>query len=366
MAKTEFVFNPYPVQYRAKYHQASQKWTEELKILEHAQNEAALPEDARRELQMRRNYGGDLPIVNYSTQYGFACFEGLKAYPTADGGMALFRPDQNAKRFFNSMEGMLMPGFPPELFVRAAHEMIQKSRELGFAPAFNKDWARDNFATARGTYLRPFSYSEGGFGINITKEPWVIMMAAQVGNYVELVECPSLVVSERVRASAHGTGWIKCSANYVTSILAKQEAHNKGHHEALFLDGAKRMYVEECSSCNVFFVMKNGVIVTPELGDTILPGITRASVIQLARDAGHTVEERAIGIDEAMHDAAECFSTGTAVGISHFGQITHGEKTARYGSGAMGDVTRELQKTLKMIQHGLLPDAHGWVQPVAS
>ncbi len=363
MSQAEFVFNPYPIRYQAKYSLETQGWHEEFHTLPHAENEDALSEKKREALLEERNYA-QLPLVNYTTQYGLSCFEGLKAYPQAQGGMALFRPNENAKRFYNSMQGIFMPPFPTNMFRDALHRVILNSRELGYTPAFEEAWKESNFATAKGIYVRPFSYSEGGLGVNISTEPWVIIVATEVENYFEIVDCPALLVSKRIRATAHGTGAIKCSANYLTSALAKQEAHNSGYNEALFLDGQEQAYVEECSSCNVFFVLEDDTIITPELGDTILPGITRDSVIRLARDAGYRVEERKVSITEVMENAKECFTTGTAVGVSHFGKLTYKDKSVEFGDGRIGAISQELQKTLKFIQHGLIPDKHNWLDKV--
>lgn len=360
MAHTHFVFNPYPIRYQAKYNLQEQNWHEEFQTLAHVKDEHVLPVREREALLMKRNYA-ELPLVNYSTQYGVSCFEGLKAYPHASGGMALFRPNENAKRFYNSMKGIFMPPFPPESFTHAVRRVICDSRALGYSPEFQETWKENNFATAQSIYLRPFSYSEGGLGVSISTEPWVIIMATEVGNYFEIVDCPSLIVSKRIRATVNGTGAIKCAANYLTSALAKKEAQDVGYNEPLFLDAEKRMYVEECSSCNVFFVLQDNTIVTPELSDTILPGITRDSIITLAHDAGYTVEERKISIDEVMKNARECFTTGTAVGVCHFGKLTYKNKTVQFGDGRIGAVSKEMQRNLKLIQHGLMPDVHNWL-----
>ena len=173
----------------------------------------------------------------------------------------------------------------------------------------------------------------------------------------------SAVTTDRIRAVRGGTGWIKCNANYVTPILAKKEAEAQGYMEAIFLDSEERTYIEEGSSCNIFFYLKNGTLVTPELQDTILPGVTRKSVLALAQDLGVQTEERKVSIDEVLSDAKEVFVTGTAAGIAHIESITHKEKTSDYGGGQIGELTFRLLKMLKGIQYGAIEDTHGWMIP---
>jgi branched-chain amino acid aminotransferase len=179
------------------------------------------------------------------------------------------------------------------------------------------------------------------------------------------------VITERIRATPKGTGWIKAASNYVISALAKHEAAEAGYMECIYLDAMERKYVEEGSSCNVFFRLSSGELVTPELGDTILPGVTRASVIELARDIGVKVTERKVAIDEVMADAAECFVTGTAAGVTPVESLSYNGKTAVFaagksgsGAGAVGELTASLRDTLKGIQYGALPDTKGWMLPV--
>lgn len=367
MAQASFSFNPYPFRYSAKYKTegSNEAWKETITELSHrGTEEQNLEAQERQRLIQERNAAGHFPFVNFSTQYGLGCFEGLKAYPQPDGTLALFRPEKNAERFYRSMEALYMPPFNREKFVSASKKILSLSYEKGFSPHFDKTWEATHFSTARTVYLRPFTYPESGLGLNISVNPWVIIYASEVGNYLEIKELPSLVVSDKIRATPNGTGWIKCNSNYVISILAKKEAVLKGFTETLFLD-SERKHVEECSSCNVFFVLKNGTVVTPPLGDTILPGITRESVIILARDMGILVEERKIPIDEVLSDAKECFATGTAVGVEHFGTLTYNEKTVTFGNGRIGETANLLQTTLKKIQYGLKEDTYNWLLPSA-
>ena len=212
-------------------------------------------------------------------------------------------------------------------------------------------------------YIRPFSYSEPAIGVSLSSNPWVVIVTTPVGSYFRPGNAKA-VTTDKARATPNGTGWIKCNANYVIPALAKTEAEAAGYMEVIFLDALERTYIEEGSSCNIFFHLKNGTLVTPELGDTILPGINRSSVIALAEELGVTTEERKISIHEAMEDAKEAFLTGTAVGVSYIESITHQEKTVVFGDGTMGELTMALQRTLKGIQYGSLEDNHGWMMPV--
>ncbi len=366
MKQAAFFFNPYPFRYFAKYksQDTDSTWKEEVEELANlGTEESQVSKERRAELAEERNYTGNFPMVNFSSQYGLSCFEGLKAYPQADGSFALFRPEKNAERFHTSMKALYMPPFPVEQFLTATKKLILLSRDKGFFPRYDAEWEKNHFSTALAMYIRPFTYPEGGLGLNISENPWVLMYISEVGNYLDIEEVPSLVTSEKIRATPHGTGAVKCSSNYVISILAKKDAKKAGFTEALFLD-MERKHIEECSSCNVFFVLNDNTIVTPPLGDTILPGITRDSAITLARDAGHTVVERKISIEEVFDNTKECFASGTAVGVEHFGKLTHKGKLKTFGDGTVGPVATYLQTTLKRIQYGLQEDKHDWLIPV--
>jgi branched-chain amino acid aminotransferase len=363
MAKAGFTLSIYPWAYIAKYDESL--WREEFQEKPHKTpvEEASLSEAARDMLLAQRNSFPDLPLVNYTTQYGMGCFEGLKAFPQKDGALKLFRPDENAKRFRRSMEGLMMPFFPEEMFVKAVTGTVRRNFDLGFAPAYNPAWEAGDFAEGHAVYVRPFTYSEPAIGLGLCHNPWVVVITTPVGSYFRPGNSKA-VTSEKVRAFPGGTGWIKCDANYVVPILVKKQAESEGYMEAIFLDAFEKRFIEEGSSCNIFFVMENGTLVTPQLGDTILPGITRASILQLAADMKLTVEERPISIDEVMESAAEAFVTGTAAGVSYFESITHKGKTKVFNGGKIGTATRELQVTLKGIQYGALEDRHGWMFPV--
>jgi branched-chain amino acid aminotransferase len=348
--------------YRAKYTQSG-GWKEEFLEKPHktSEEEAKLPAAEAAALSDSRNFFADMPLVNYTTQYGLGCFEGVKALPQKDGSLAIFRPGENGRRFQNSMEGLFMPPFPADAFVRALVEMVKRNAALGFRARYQSEWERDNFANADSIYLRPFTYTEGGIGVNISHEPWVVAVCTPVSSYFS-AGGNDAVVSERIRATPKGTGWIKADSNYVIAALAKEEAHRAGYMECVFLDSQEHRYIEEGSSCNIFFLLKSGELITPELGDTILPGITRKSIIEIARDMGITVREQKIDINEALSNAAECFVSGTAAGATPISSLTYnGKKTAFTFP---GELSASVQKTLKGIQYGILPDTKNWMVPV--
>jgi branched-chain amino acid aminotransferase len=214
--------------------------------------------------------------------------------------------------------------------------------------------------TADSVYIRPFTYAEGGIGVNICHEPWVMVINTPVSAYFTSGNSDA-VVTERVRATPRGTGWIKAASNYVMAALAKHEALEKGYMECVFLDATEHKYVEEGSSCNIFFYLKSGELVTPALGDTILPGITRASIIELARDRRVTVSERRISIDEVLRETKECFVSGTAAGATPIESLTYRKRKVVFNKGKVGDFTADIRDTLKGIQYGALPDTKGWL-----
>jgi branched-chain amino acid aminotransferase len=364
-----FALNSYPVTYRAKFSKAAEggqgAWTEEYLEKPHKTQaeEAAMSAAERSALENARNCYDDMPLVNYTTQYGLACFEGLKALPQKGGGLAIFRPDRNAARFYNSMKGLYMPPFPEDTFLAACVETVRRNAALGFRPQYKSEWEKDSFMSADSIYIRPFTLAEGGIGVNISHEPWVMVITTPVSAYFSGGNSDA-VVTERIRATPKGTGWIKACSNYALAALAKHEALDAGFMECVFLDSTNRKYVEEGSSCNIFFYLKSGELVTPELGDTILPGITRSSIIELARDRGVKVTERKITIDEALAETKECFVSGTAAGATPLSSLTWQGKKTIFNNGTVGELTAELRDTLKGIQYGVLPDTKGWLTPV--
>ena len=355
-----FTLNSYPVAYRAKY--SDGKWAEEFleKPHKNPEEETAMSAGERSKLETMRNCYDDLPQVNYTTQYGFGCFEGLKALPQKDGGLAIFRPDRNAARFYKSMEGLYMPPLPENVFLKACIETVRRNAELGFRVRYKEEWEKDSFISADSIYIRPWTLAEGGIGVNISREPWVMVVTTPVSAYFSGTSSDA-VVTERIRATPRGTGWIKAASNYTIAALAKHEAIKAGFMECVFLDSVNQKFIEEGSSCNIFFYLKSGELVTPELGDTILPGITRSSVIELARDKGINVSERKITIDEALASTSECFVTGTAAGVTPLTSLTYSGKKTVFSEGSTGELSSYLRDTLKGIQYGTIPDTKGWL-----
>ncbi len=359
-----FTLSMYPWVYVARF-AGEGRWEERYEEKPHKspEEESRLSDKERDALLARRNSFPELPLVNYTTQYGLGCFEGLKAFPQKDGSLKLFRPGENAKRFARSMAGLKMAVYPEARFVEAVRTVVGRNQKLGFAPAYEPSWEADDFESGHSVYLRPFSYSEPAIGLGLSHAPWVVIVATPVGSYFRPGNSKA-VTTDKVRAFPGGTGWIKCDANYVTPILAKKEAEDAGYMEAVFLDAREKRYLEEGSSCNIFVYLSNGKLVTPELGDTILPGITRDSVLTLAKDFGIATEVRRIGIDEVMESGKEAFVTGTAAGVSFLESLTHNGKTSVFAGGKIGELTKELQATLKGIQYGRVADKRGWMVAV--
>ena len=362
---SSFTLAMYPWVYKAQY-QDDGSWTETYDEKPHKSptEEAALPPEKRRALQGSRNSFPELPLVNYTTQYGMGCFEGLKAFPQKDGSLAIFRPDENGVRMARSMEGLLMPVYPADLFVEACVEATRRNHRLGFSPDYDPAWEKTDFVDGHAIYIRPFSYSEPGIGLNLSSKPWVVMVETEVGSYFDPEADAKAITTDKVRATPGGTGWIKCDANYVIPTLTKKSVQKQGYMEAIFLDAAEQRYVEEGSSCNIFFLLSNGTLVTPSLEDTVLPGINRKSVVDIARSKGVKVEERRVPIDEVMDDAVECFVTGTAAGVAYLESIEHHGTTRVFRDGKVGELTHELRSTLKGIQYGTVEDDFGWMVPV--
>jgi branched-chain amino acid aminotransferase len=357
-----FALALYPIAYRARFD--GKAWHEEFIEQPHKTpaEESKLSAAELGELNERRNYFAGVPLINYTTQYGMGCFEGLKAFPQKSGELKIFRPDENAARFARSMKGLGMPAFPEKLFVAACREVSGRNAALGFKPAYKAEWEEKGFASAESVYLRPFSYTEGGIGVGISQLPSVFIIANPVGSYFK-PGSTAAVTTEMIRATPKGTGWIKADSNYVISALAKKQAEDSGFMEVLFLDAVEHRYVQEGSSCNAFFYLKSGELVTPELGDTVLPGITRKSVIELARGLGVKVSERSVSIDEVLAEGRECFFTGTAAGVSFVESVTHKGKTAKFGT-KPGELTMKLQAELKGVQYGTVADKRGWMTKV--
>jgi branched-chain amino acid aminotransferase len=291
--------------------------------------------------------------------YAQEIFEGLKAYRLADGGIALFRPEANAARFNASAERLAMPTIPEGLFVSAVEELVKA----------DKDW----FPTVEGgsLYLRPFMFaSEAFLGVRPSKQYRFLVIASPAGNYFKSgVPAVSLWVSDYSRAAPGGTGAAKCGGNYAASLVPTAEAFARGHDQVLFLDAVERQWIEELGGMNLFFVFADGSLVTPPLGGTILPGITRESLIRLAREEGLTVREERYSLEQWQIDATsgaltETFACGTAAVVTPVGKVTSERDSFVIGSGGPGQLTQKLRERLVRIQRGEAPDPHGWVHRI--
>jgi branched-chain amino acid aminotransferase len=290
--------------------------------------------------------------------YAQEIFEGLKAYRTPDGGAALFRPDANARRFAESAERMAMAPLPEELFLASIRELVQRDR----------DWIPEGEGGS--LYLRPFMFaSEVFLGVKPASEYLYLVIASPAGAYFK-GGSPSVtlwVSDHYTRAAPGGTGAAKCGGNYASSLIAQKEAIAQGCDQVVFLDAVENRYVEELGGMNVIFVMEDGSIVTPPLGGTILPGITRNSLLTLARDKGITVREERYSIDQWKADAEsgklrEAFACGTAAVLTPIGRVRGNGYEFTIGNGGPGLLTEQLRGELTAIQRGAAPDVHGWVE----
>jgi len=292
--------------------------------------------------------------------YAQEIFEGLKAYRTGDGGAALFRPMENARRFQRSAERMAMPALPESLFLEALEQLI----------GIDRDWIPEGEGSL---YLRPFMFaSEVFLGVKPSSEYLFVVIASSVGAYFKTeAKAVSVWVSQTyTRAAPGGTGAAKCGGNYAASLLAQAEAIAHGCDQVVFLDAVERRWVEELGGMNVFFVFDDGTLVTPPLGGTILPGVTRASVIALARDRGIEVREEPYALDQWRSDAAsghlrEAFACGTAAVLTPIGVVRSADGDIAIGDGGPGAVTGTLRRALVDLQRGLAPDPHGWLHRVS-
>ena len=294
--------------------------------------------------------------------YAQEIFEGLKAYRLPSGEVAMFRPIANAERFQDSAERMAMPALPSDLFVQSLEQLIHVDRA----------WVPSD--ADKSLYLRPFMFANEPFlGVRPAKSFMYVVIACPVGGYFKGgAEAVSVWVSERYsRAATGGTGAAKCGGNYAASLLAQSEASAHGCDQVAFLDAAEHRWLEEMGGMNIFFVFNDGSLLTPPLGGTILPGITRDSLITLARAAGMTVREERYSFAQWREDAAsgrlrEAFACGTAAVVTPIGQLKFSGGEVLIGDGAhAGPTTKMLKDSLVQIQCGKSNDPYGWVHRVA-
>lgn len=289
--------------------------------------------------------------------YGQEIFEGAKAYYGKDDKMMMFRIHSNFERMNNSSRRMCIPELPVEEVINGLKELIK----------VDKEWIPREEGTA--LYIRPTIIATDPFlGVHASHTYLFYIILSPVGPYYKngLQPVRIMVEDTYTRAAVGGTGEAKCGGNYAGSLLAGDKAVSAGFDQVLWLDSKDRKYIEEVGAMNMFFVI-DGEVVTPELNGSILPGITRNSVIQLLKDNGYKVSERRISVDEVF-DAVkegkmdECFGTGTAAVISPVGVLAYKGKEYEINNQKMGKISEFLYKTLTELQHGFGDDVHGWVE----
>ena len=301
----------------------------------------------------------DDPMITMSEcacvlQYAQTCFEGMKAYTTEDGRIVTFRPDLNAQRMEDSCRRLEMPVYPQDKFVDAVVQTVKAN--AAYVPPYGSG------ATL---YIRPFMFGiDSIIGVKPANEYQFRVFTTPVGPYFKGGVKP-IRVSDVGRAAPHGTGDIKAGLNYAMSLHNIVDAHNKGYDENMYLDPASRKYVEETGGANFIFVTKDGKVVTPK-SNSILPSITRRSLMAVAKDyLGLEVEERPIAKEE-LKDFAECGLCGTAAVISPVGKIVDHDEEICLPSGMedMGPVTKKLYDTLTGIQMGRIEAPEGWIKEI--
>lgn len=293
--------------------------------------------------------------------YAQGVFEGLKAYRWADGSIVSFRAEANAARMRSSARRIAIPELPDELFIESLRQLI----------AVDKAWVPPA-GGEESLYLRPFVFAtEPGLGVRPANQYRYLVLASPAGAYFPRGIKPVTVwvSTEYVRASPGGTGAAKFGGNYAASLVAQAQAAQHGCEQVVWLDAGERRYIEEMGGMNIFFVFGSGGsarLVTPELSGSLLPGITRDSLLQLATDAGFAIEERKIDIDEwqkktAAGEITEVFACGTAAVITPIAHVKYGDAEFTVADGEPGEVTMALRDTLTGIQRGTFADTHGWM-----
>lgn len=291
--------------------------------------------------------------------YAQEIFEGMKAYRQPDGGMALFRPEANARRFNQSADRLAMPHLAEDLFLEAVRQLL----------AVDSDW----FPAVEGgaLYLRPFMIATEAFlGVRPAKQYKFMVIASPAGNYFKSgAKAVSIWISDFTRAAPGGTGAAKCGGNYAASLVPTGQAFSQGHDQVLFLDAVERKWVEELGGMNLFFVFDGGRVITPPLTGTILPGVTRDSLMTLLAEEGLVVSEAMYSIDQWREDAAsgklvEVMACGTAAVVTAVGKVAGHDGEFTIGAGGIGQTTAKLREKLVGIQKGEVADTHGWVMRV--
>jgi branched-chain amino acid aminotransferase len=292
--------------------------------------------------------------------YGQAIFEGLKAYRHDDGSIKSFRPENNARRFQTSAARMAMPALPEDMFLSSLEMLV------------NADQAWVSHDADKSLYLRPFMFStEVGLGVRPANRYLYVLIASPAGAYFKGgIKPVSVWLSEEyVRAAKGGTGAAKFAGNYAASLIAQAEAMENGCDQVVWLDSNERKYIEEMGGMNLFFVKGEGdsaTLFTPALTGTLLPGITRESLLELGQDLGYKVEEGRISVDEwrtgvESGEISETFACGTAAVITPVGRVASRTGGFSIGDGNPGVITMRLREALTAIQTGHRPDSHNWL-----
>ncbi|MEW6746485.1 MAG: branched-chain amino acid aminotransferase [Planctomycetota bacterium] len=304
---------------------------------------------------------GPLQLDPAATVFHYAqeIFEGMKAYPRPHGGAALFRPEMNIRRMNASARRMSMPEVDPDLFLEALERLIELEHE----------WIPQWEGTS--LYIRPTMIgTEAALGVKAATEYLFYIILSAVGAYFPSGFKPVTIEASDsyVRAVRGGCGYAKTGANYAPTLLPATEAKKRGCDQVLWLDALENKYVEEMGGMNVFFVFGKTLVTSPLTG-TILPGVTRHSIIELAREVGIHVEERPLSIDEVMNrgvdgSLTEAFASGTAAVVTAIGQIVYKGRKILVADGQPGKTTRLFYKTLTDIQYGRIPDTRGWMHMI--
>ena len=290
--------------------------------------------------------------------YGQEIFEGMKAYTQPDGGVSLFRPEANARRFNSSAARMALPEIPEKDFVETVTALVKQDIK----------WVPKNVGES--LYIRPFMIAtEVGLGVRPSNHATYLVITTPASAYFNPSKAVTVWIStEYVRAAPGGTGAAKTGGNYAGSLLAQKQAAAEGCDQVVWLDSKERFWVEEMGGMNLYFVKGSGkgaTIFTPSLTGTLLPGITRDSILSVAKELGYKVEEGMISVDDwrdgvASGEITEIFACGTAAVVSPIGAAKSAAGTWTTGNGEPGPITHEIREHLLGIQHGTIADTHGW------
>lgn len=294
--------------------------------------------------------------------YGQEIFEGLKAYRQPDGSVALFRPTANAKRFAKSAARLALPEMSEALFIETIETLVKQDAA----------WVPNQVGES--LYLRPFMFAtEVGLGVRPSNKATYMLIATPAGAYFDPSKAVSVWIStEYVRAALGGTGEAKCGGNYAASLVAQKAAFKEGCDQVVWIDAVERKWVEEMGGMNLYFVKGKGAdatVITPKLTGTLLPGITRDSILSVAKDLGYKSEEVMLSIDDwrdgvAAGEITEIFACGTAAVVTPVGAAKSALGTWVTGDGQPGVITMQIRNHLLGIQHGTIADTHGWIQRV--